>query len=205
MSGRSWSSLLQLVLWSPGSERRVHAFRAFGAVLLGLVPAVAVWQSGSTRLGHLGAELPRPIEGVVAALLLFAVAVPFAMRQVRAPDSFEHYPQIRAEVWTLSLWLRNAATWSLYLVAYEFFFRGLLVFGLKPLLGPAGSVVVSAALYVFAHLHKGLGEVLGCVPMGLLFGISALWTGSFWPAFAAHLGIALVSEAAAIRAQTTTR
>ena len=63
-------------------------------------------------------------------------------------------------------------------------------------LWPGMSVMVG--LYVLAHLDKAPSEALSCFPMGVVFGLLSLTTGSIvWP-WLLHVGIAVGSETACL-------
>ena len=73
-----------------------------------------------------------------------------------------------------------------------------LLFTLAGAWGAWPALAVTAALYALAHLHKPMmGETLGSLPMGFLFGAMCLATGSFVPAFLLHLAIAGTTETSA--------
>ncbi len=69
----------------------------------------------------------------------------------------------------------------------EVCFRGVLLFGLLPRLGPWPAAAVAAIPYGLVHLDKPLVEALGSVPVGFALGLAALWAGSLWYGFAVHL------------------
>lgn len=172
-------------------EGAVHAQRLAGAVVLG---AAALLMPGDVGLGA-----GDPMRALLAALGLAAVALPTVGLASRRADFVEHYPQIHAPGWTGGRAARNAASWALYLVGYELFFRGALVIGLAAVVGPWTAIGLSTLAYVLAHIHKPGRETAGTVPMGVLFAAATLWCGSIWGAVAAHWLIANTSDLLAAR------
>ena len=77
---------------------------------------------------------------------------------------------------------------ALYMFAWEFFFRGYMLFGLEKSIGKS-AILVQAIPFVLLHLHKPLFETLACIPMGFVFGYIAYRTRSFLPCFIIHFGI----------------
>jgi membrane protease YdiL (CAAX protease family) len=67
----------------------------------------------------------------------------------------------------------------------EFFFRGVLQAALQRALHPALAVAGSALAFGLAHLEPSL--VLMALPLGVLCGAITAWSGSIWPAVAAHV------------------
>jgi membrane protease YdiL (CAAX protease family) len=181
--------------------RAVHLQRAGGFVLLGAVPAAVAalfLPDGLADLGLRTGDLPR---SALAAAGISTFALPFVAGASRQPASWEAYPQIRAPVWTRELHLGNAASWALYLLGYEFLFRGFLLMSLARLYGPWPAIAIVTAIYTAVHVTKPAGETIGTIPMGVLFGAAALYSGAIWAPFVAHVFIAVTSDYLVVRAR----
>lgn len=74
------------------------------------------------------------------------------------------------------------------LAAWEFFFRGFLLFGLKEKF-QEGSILLQMIPFALMHLGKQELETISTVITGILFGYVAYRGKSFWPAFIIHLFI----------------
>lgn len=188
--------------WEPETvqARSVFLQRASGCALLGIVPTIVgvIALSGSlVAYGLKPAEPLLSLAWVAGAAVFLVPGIAVAARQ---PRYHEEYPQIRASTWDRRLVLANAATWALYLVAYELFFRGFLLISLVAWIGVWPGLAVMTGLYTFAHLPKGNpGETIGCIPMGFVFGLATLLTGSIWAAVGMHVVIAVSSDMLAVR------
>lgn len=180
---------------APGEFASVVKGRFCGAFLLGLPSLIgaAIWSPELLGLWR----LPSP-EAWAAALGALALLLPILWFAAGGAAHREHYPQIRAARWTRALVGWEALSWGAYLVAYEWTFRGLLVCALASALGVWPALLLGTGLYVLAHLEKGLGECLACVPMGLGFGVLAWWSQSLWAPIALHLGLALAGNLFAV-------
>jgi membrane protease YdiL (CAAX protease family) len=75
-----------------------------------------------------------------------------------------------------------------YLAAWEFVFRGYLLFGLRQRFKEA-SILIQVIPFVLLHLGKPELETLSTIPMGLYLGFVAYRGGSFWPAVIIHVFI----------------
>ena len=75
-----------------------------------------------------------------------------------------------------------------YLFAWEFLFRGFILFGLKEKLRE-GSIIVQMIPFVLLHFGKPELETISTILMGLYFGYIVYRGNSYWPAFLVHLFI----------------
>jgi membrane protease YdiL (CAAX protease family) len=112
----------------------------------------------------------------------------------KRPENLARYPQIREREWSPQLFVLSASTWIGYLFAYEYLFRGLLLFSCYRACGFWNAVALNVALYMMAHLDKSLAEVASAVPLGFLLAILTLKTGTIWAAFLIHVILALSNE-----------
>jgi len=83
---------------------------------------------------------------------------------------------------------------ALYMFAWEFLFRGYMLFGLEKSIGKS-AILVQLIPFVLLHLGKPFLETLACIPGGFGFGYLAYRTRSFLPGFIIHFGIYLMMMA----------
>lgn len=76
-----------------------------------------------------------------------------------------------------------------YFFAWEFFFRGFLLFGLEKRLGKL-ALFVQVVPFVMAHYPKSEVDSLSAIGGGLLFGWLSLRGGSFLGAWLLHWALA---------------
>lgn len=175
-----------------GSPKLIFFQRISGFILFGCVPLVIVLYSGH-GLNSFGVS--SPVSGTYMWTLIFsAIIIPLNFINARTAENLEVYPQIRKDVWSLQLISLSALSWIGYLTAYEFLFRGFLLFSTIPLLGIWPAIGLNVVLYSLAHLHKGSKEMLGAVPLGFVVCYLTYITGSFWVALFIHLVLALSNE-----------
>jgi CAAX protease family protein len=74
----------------------------------------------------------------------------------------------------------------IYMLGWEFMFRGFLLFGLKARF-KEGSILIQVIPFTILHLGKPEVETLSCVITGLLWGYIAYRGNSFWPAYIIHV------------------
>jgi hypothetical protein len=76
----------------------------------------------------------------------------------------------------------------LYLLGWEYIFRGFLLFGLKDRLRET-SILIQVVPFVLLHIGKPELETLSCIFTGAYFGYVCYRGNSFWPAFIIHVFI----------------
>ena len=172
-----------------GPAAAVHLQRVGGAVLLGGVPAVVAWRLPGGWLDY-GFGLTDPAMAAAFVGGVVVVILPIIALASRGPKFRDDYPQMRGATWDRRLRVHNFATWTLYLLAYEFFFRGFLLFTLAAAFGAWPAIAITTIAYAYAQLPKNAAETIGTLPMGVVFAAVALYTGGFWAPFVAHVLIA---------------
>lgn len=118
----------------------------------------------------------------------------------------ERYPQVREAIWSMRLLRVDLGMWALYLLGYEAFFRGMMLFGLlEQGVSPWIAIAINTVFYSLAHLPKGRGEAFGAIPLGILLCLAALDTGNFRVPFAVHLVMAWSNELFTLRCHKSIR
>jgi len=127
-------------------------------------------------------------QATIFLLCFFAIALfpwkDFSNRHHRTEQPISSLPPV----------LLYASLRSVFLVSYEWFFRGLLLLSFSLWFGVGWAVLVNISLYTLMHVHKKKNEVIGCIPFGLLACVFTLWWQSVWPAIILHLEITIIHE-----------
>jgi membrane protease YdiL (CAAX protease family) len=89
----------------------------------------------------------------------------------------------------------------LFLIVYEFFFRGVMFENIQGLASTEWSIIFNIVAYSAAHINDGKKEKIGTVPFGLLLCILTIKLQSVWPAVSVHLALALSYEVKLINYQ----
>jgi membrane protease YdiL (CAAX protease family) len=171
----------------------IYFWRYLGVFLYGVVPVVLIIGQGLDfqRFG-LSFKNGMPTLWWTAGLSLVVLVMNYFA--TRSPDNLAQYPQIRAGKWSRSLVAGSALTWTAYLLAYEFLFRGFLLFSCVEEMGIWTAITVNTALYALVHVPKGIKEAIGAIPLGVLLCWLSLQTGTIWIAFLVHVVMALSNE-----------
>jgi len=83
---------------------------------------------------------------------------------------------------------------TLFVLIYEWFFRGLLLLNFSAWLGINWAIVINVLLYAMLHAPKSKKEMLGCIPLGLLLCVFTIWWQSIWPAIIFHTQLLIINE-----------
>ena len=176
--------------------------RVFGFIMLGFIPGIiCLIFLKNYSLADYGLTLIRETTLFSVAWItgLSLLVVFLSYRSAGKPENLAHYPQIRSKIWTRNTALVNAAGWALYLLGYEFMFRGILLFPLADHMGIWPAIAVNTALYSATHIPKGFTEALGAIPLGLVLCLLTLASGTIWIALFVHLAMALTNSFASLK------
>lgn len=168
--------------------------RLTGFLFFGIIPFLMVSVVFNKPISDFGINT----DNLTRSLLWFAgmvcIIIPVSYFATRNPDNLAMYPQIRKENWSPVLLFMSALTWIIYLIGYEFMFRGFLLFGLIPYFGIWTSIVLNLAFYSLMHIPKGMKETIGALPFGAIICLLTISTGTLWVAILAHMSLALSNE-----------
>lgn len=159
----------------------------------GILPFTFIYISGGGG-PDFGMNFRMPGFTIVSGLLIGLLLVFIIYMNHKSADNLKAFPQIRKKEWDIPLVILSSVSWILYLLAYEFFFRGYLLFSMVSDFGKWEAVTINVVLYSLVHLPKGFKESTGAIPLGFLFCLVSLHTGNFWSAFIAHSCMALSNE-----------
>ena len=173
-------------------------FRLLGFVIFGLISALIFYKMYDAELDFLTIPLKDVTEIIGWTLVLSLIAILVAYINVKNSEK-THYPQFKLDRWTLPYKCLTYSTWILYLIGYEFMFRGILLFGTIEELGYYPAIILNVVLYALVHIHKGWKEVLGCFILGPILCVMALKTDCLITPIVVHLSLCLSNEFFSIR------
>jgi membrane protease YdiL (CAAX protease family) len=111
---------------------------------------------------------------IIAAIILYLSSFSPALKAYYLEKNFNFLKYFLTSVLSLSAW--------------EFIYRGFLLFGLKDKF-KEGSILLQMIPFVLLHLGKPELETVSTIITGILFGYIAYRGRSYWPAFIMHLFI----------------
>ena len=164
-------------------------------ILLGILPLLYVLFVDKSNLSEFGFGLGDKNSGFKFLLLIPILIIPLMWISAQLPDVKTEYPLAKVLFQQPNLFWRYELMYILfYYVAWEFYFRGFMLFGLAKSLGPGVAILIQTLASCLIHLGKPEGETLGAVLVGIVFGIIAWRTKSFWYGFLLHIAIGLFTD-----------
>lgn len=173
----------------------------YAAALLLWVALPVAWVRWGVRepLSDWGLALGDWRFGLGFVALSIPALAPVLYLNALQPDFQAEYPLVR-EAGTSP---KHFALWELtylaYYVAWEFFFRGFLQFGLYAPLGPFWSIVAQTVPSTLMHIGKPEGETFAAIVGGLVFGAVALHTGSILYGLLVHWYLGALTDLFCLR------
>ena len=147
-----------------------------------LVPLAAGWLLFRDKPWDYGIRIGRWKASIILTVVCLAAMALILYRVGKMPEFRSYYYEYAID------WPELLLSYALYMFAWEFLFRGYMLFGLEKSIGKS-AIFVQAIPFVLLHLGKPFLETLACIPGGFGFGYVAYRTRSFLPCFIIHLGV----------------
>ncbi|HZH73219.1 MAG TPA: CPBP family intramembrane glutamic endopeptidase [Mariniphaga sp.] len=164
-----------------------------GLFLLGVVPAFlyfSVLNASGDKFGLSLNHLSSSFLLVAGLILLTAIVLFFHHRGKPNRSTLQIYPA----QWNTSLFMLNILGWSLYLIAYEFLFRGILLFECYEHLGFWPAVAINISIYSAIHMVNGKDQTIGALVFGTLACYFTLTRGTLLIPIFMHLSLSILSN-----------
>lgn len=139
-----------------------------------VIPVIVIWLVFGDGLSDYGFKVGKWREGILWVLGVGLVIGTFLYFFARTPEMQSYYA-LRAADSAFTIIFRNCVE----LFAWEFVWRGFLLFGLARYLGPGPAIFLQAVPFAYMHLGKPELETLSTIFGGAGFGFVAWRTGSF--------------------------
>ncbi len=164
-------------------------------VLMFILPALYVKVGMKKSLYDFGWGLGDVKYGVKWLITIPLLVVPLIYIASKMPGIRLEYPLAKSLLINQKpLLVYETAYVLLYYVAWEFFFRGFLLFGLKERFGAVNAILIQTISSCLVHIDKPEGEIIGSIFIGILFGMIALRSKSIWYVFLIHVSIGVLTD-----------
>jgi membrane protease YdiL (CAAX protease family) len=147
-----------------------------------LIPLAAGWVLFRDKPWDYGMRIGRWKSSIILTLVCLAGMALILYGVSKMPEFRSYYHKSAID------WPELLLDKALYYFAWEFLFRGYMLFGLEKSIGKS-AIFVQTIPFVLLHLSKPFLETLACIPGGFIFGYVAYKTRSFLPCFIIHFGI----------------
>jgi membrane protease YdiL (CAAX protease family) len=158
-----------------------------------LLPALYVRFVMKKRLSDIGLSVRGALEHWWIYAGMYLLVLP-AVYLVSFTESFQNtYPFYEHAARSWFDFLMWEALYALQFLSLEFFFRGVLIHGIKKRFG-FYAILVSVIPYCMIHFGKPMPETIGAILAGLALGVLSLFTRSIWLGVAIHISVAVTMD-----------
>jgi membrane protease YdiL (CAAX protease family) len=162
-----------------------HAWGHLSAVVVLMALPLLVACLGGYRPLDLGLGVRGAKREILLVLGLFAAFVPVVWL-MSGTEAFQRtYPRLPQAETDAGLFLTYEGFYLVKWVAWEFFFRGFMLFGFKRDIGTR-AVLISTIPFVLMHFGKPQAEVFASLAAGFILCWIALRSKSIWPGVLLH-------------------
>jgi membrane protease YdiL (CAAX protease family) len=162
-------------------------------LLLMLVPLALARVGAGWRARDLGLSIRGARREMLLVLALWALLVPVIALAARTEGFARTYPRLPEARLDAGLFATYQAAYLIKWTAWEFFFRGFLLFGLRRDLGSV-AVLLSTVPFTLMHVGKPEAEMASAVVGGLVLCWIALRSRSIWPGVVIHSLVATTMD-----------
>jgi membrane protease YdiL (CAAX protease family) len=182
---RQNSRNLEDVLSGKGSMNMLIARHLVNAIVLGIAVACSVILLNHNGIGLLpGSDITWLLIGALAALAAFLSGFFAAKGKQLLSVAIANYSLVNTYFFVRAL----------FLIVYEFFFRGVLLQALLGVVNMEWAIAINIILYAIAHAFSNKKELIGSIPFGLLLCLVTIKLQSVWPAIIIHLALSFSYE-----------
>jgi membrane protease YdiL (CAAX protease family) len=160
-------------------------------VLLGVIPFALITWAFHERARDYGLKIGNArLGGTLTAILLPVITLALLYPASHTAEMRSFYPFApEARVSLQNFLILEVSRGLFFYTAWEFFFRGFMLFGLRPYVGDWMAVLIQVIPQCLWHIGMPTGEIMSSIAGGILFGVIALRTRSIlWPLLL-HYGI----------------
>lgn len=171
-----------------------------GFFLLGIIPGILYFgfmDASRDKFGITYNRLESSFLLIASLILITAIVLYFHHRGKPHHSTLQFNP---AE-WNKSLFILNVFGWGIYLIAYEFLFRGILLFECYEALGFWPAVAINITLYSAIHMVSGKDQTIGALIFGTIACYFTLTRGTLLIPVFMHLSLSILSDLYSIRAR----
>jgi len=170
------------------------SYKLTGILFTGILPFIIFVLIFKAEPSRIGLVIGRTFHFwyLLILLMLGTGIVSFILSKGRKVQ--ERSPELKMIDWFPRHIILSVSAWVLYILGYEFLFRGVLWFLCCEAFGFWPALAINILLYFLVHLPQGKFMAMGALPVGIVLCLLSQLTGSFIPAFLIHSLIAVLTD-----------
>ena len=164
-----------------------------GFLILGVVPGLLYFLFLKPEISFIGYfDGPFASSSAIILILVFVILLMTFLNQKSNPTRSSL--QMKITEWNASFFAINAFGWILYLLAYEFLFRGILLFECNNSFGFWPAIAINVTIYSAIHMINSKAEAIGALLFGTIACYFALRQGTILIPVIMHIALSLSSD-----------
>ena len=184
-------------------DTQIELFRFFaqkltGFVFLGLMPGILYYFFIDHSLGKFGFSLSM-LQSNISIILILAAIIVLVLFLTQKANPQRSSLQIDLKEWTPALFVFNALGWTLYLIGYEFLFRGILLNECSAIFGFWPAIAINVVIYSAIHMVNGKDQAIGALVFGTIACYFVLTRGTILIPVFMHITLSVFSDFFSIR------
>lgn len=164
-----------------------------GFLILGLIPGVLYYLFLNRDFGKFGFSTNHFISNFYI-LILLTIVITMILLINQKTNKQNSSLQINLSDWNILLFLINATGWIIYLVGYEFLFRGILLYECYNSFGFWPAIAINIAIYSAVHMVNGKDQTFGALIFGGIACYLTLSSGTLLIPIIMHVSLSLISD-----------
>lgn len=145
------------------------------------------------KLKDFGIKLGNVRQWVKEMLIFFVIMVVILVISFKFTNLKNVYPLFRAARTNVDYFILYQIIQFFHMIAWEFFFRGFMLFGLEKKYGKL-SILIQTIPFAIMHFRKPALEAYGSIFAGIFQGVLGLRSRSFLPCAILHFLVALTAD-----------
>jgi membrane protease YdiL (CAAX protease family) len=177
-------------------QKKIASFltrKTAGFLIMGIVPGLIYYfllNQNFEKFGFTLVHLKSNYQ-IILLLIFIIVAVLFVNQMVNRKNNSL---QIEISEWNLQLFLINAFGWTIYLIGYEYLFRGILLFECYASFGFWPALAINVAIYSAIHMVNGKDQTIGALIFGGIACYLTLTRGTILIPIIMHVSLSVFSD-----------
>lgn len=171
------------------NHHKIENFWISSIIYLGLLPILTILIFLRKNPLDFGLRIGKYRVWIPLVVVFLAIAVPILylssdMSSVQGYYRNHRNSELFSYIWQMGL----------YMLGWEFLFRGFMIFGLKDKF-KEGSILIQMIPFVLLHFGKPEIETISTIFTGILWGYICYRGNSFWPAYIMHMVVNISNKA----------
>lgn len=171
------------------NHHKIENFWISSIVYFGILPVLTILIFLRKNPLDFGLKLGNYRFWIPCVVIFLVIAVPILYFSSDMPSVQGYYRNHRNSELFTYIWQMG-----IYMLGWEFLFRGFMLFGLKDKF-KEGSILIQMIPFVLLHFGKPEIETISTIFTGILWGYISYRGNSFWPAYIMHMVVNISNKA----------